>query len=297
MSTSVRPDPRPLRARQPEVWAPSETAQVRPHVELEVVVPALNEELRLPMTLQRTVDYLARQDYSAAVVVVDNGSVDGTADLVRRTAARSAVPVHLIGCAAPGKGAAVRRGFATGRARYVGFMDADLATPVETLDRVVPLLRAGATAVIASRNAMGAERVVQQGPVRRVGGGAFRAASRTVLPGVSDSQCGFKFFSGSVVRTVLRDCRIDGFSFDVELLGRLQRAGQGIVEVPVRWTDVSGSSFSPVRHGLRSFADTLRVHRLLLEAGVALPPVTLDLDAARGLGGQRPGDHDLALVG
>ncbi len=257
------------------------TSAVRPHVELEVVIPVLDEEQRLPATLARTVEHLAGQDYTSAVVVVDNGSVDATAEIVRRASRGSAVPLHLIGCATPGKGAAVRRGLTTGRSRYVGFMDADLATPIETLDRVVPLLRAGATAVIGSRHAAGAERVVLQGRVRRAGGEVFRAASRAVLPGVSDTQCGFKFFSGPVVRRVLADCRVDGFSFDVELLGRLQRGGQVIVEVPVLWTDRPGSTFSPLRHGWRSFTDTLRVRRLLAGTSVSLPPVVLDLEAPR----------------
>jgi dolichyl-phosphate beta-glucosyltransferase len=254
--------------------------RVRPHVELEVVIPALNEEARLPQTLARTVDYLAQQHYSSAIVVVDNGSVDDTADVVRRAARSSAVPVHLVGCATPGKGSAVRRGFTTGLAEYVGFMDADLATPIETLDCVLPLLRNGVTAVIGSRNAHAAVRAVPQGALRSAGGEAFRAATRTVLPGIADSQCGFKFFSGPAVRRVLGDCRIDGFSFDVELLGRLQRVGHVVVEVPVVWTDVAGSTFSPLRHGVRSFADLVRIHRLLAGAGASLSAV-LDLKQRR----------------
>lgn len=262
---------------------------IRPHVELEVVIPALNEERRLPATLARTAAYLAEQPYSSAIVVVDNGSVDGTADVVRSAAQTSSVPIHLVGCSTPGKGSAVRRGFATSRARFVGFMDADLATPIETLDQVLPLLRSGVAAVIGSRNVRGAVRAVPQGTLRRAGGEAFRAASRTVLPGVTDSQCGFKFFSGPAVRCVLGECRIDGFSFDVELLGRLQRAGHGITEVPVVWTDVAGSTFSPLRHGLRSFSDTVRIHRLL----VAAAPAVIDLDAQR-----RPARRDeLAMAG
>jgi dolichyl-phosphate beta-glucosyltransferase len=253
---------------------------VRPHVELEVVIPAFNEEQRLPRTLASTIAYLAQQDFTSAIVVVDNGSVDGTAEVVRRVARDSAIPVYHVGCATPGKGSAVRRGFATSRARHVGFMDADLATPIETLDRVLPLLRSGVEAVIASRNAEGAVRAVPQGALRTVGGEAFRAASRTVLPGLSDSQCGFKFFSGPAVRRVLADCRIDGFSFDIELLGRLQRAGHQISEVPVVWTDVAGSTFHPIRHGLRSFADTVRIHRLLA-AAVPAAPAVIDVAAQR----------------
>jgi hypothetical protein len=160
-------------------------------------------------------------------------------------------------------------------------MDADLATPIETLDRVMPLLRAGETTVIGSRNVEGAQRAVPQGVVRRVGGEAFRAAYRTLLPGVNDSQCGFKFFAGAVVREAISRCGLDGFSFDVELLGRLQRAGHDIVEVPVLWTDQAGSTFNPVRHGLRSFADTVRVHRMFADERPGEWAVPTDLDAAR----------------
>jgi dolichyl-phosphate beta-glucosyltransferase len=233
-------------------------------VDLEVVVPALNEEARLPRTLARTLEFLEHQPYSAAVVVVDNGSVDATAD-VARSFAGGPVPVHLIGCARRGKGSAVRRGFATGSARWTGFMDADLATPVETLAAVVPLLQSGASAVIGSRYAPMATRSVPQGLVRRLGGSAFRAAARSVLPHVLDSQCGFKFFSGPAVRELLPHCAIDGFSFDLELLACLHREGHTILEVPVTWSDVPGSSFAPLQHGLRSFSDTLRVHRSLTE--------------------------------
>ncbi|NYD23900.1 dolichyl-phosphate beta-glucosyltransferase [Kineococcus aurantiacus] len=235
------------------------SATDRPAVDLEVVIPAYDEEERLPATLAAAVEHLAGLPLTSAVVVVDNGSVDRTSDLA--TAARGEVPVYLLGCRQRGKGSAVRRGFATSCARWVGFMDADLATPMDTLDRVLPLLADGAPVVIASRNAGEADRVVKQSSFRRLGGSVFRLAARSLLPDVADSQCGFKFFDGRAVRAVLDDCTIDGFSFDVELLARMRRAGHPIVEVPVLWTDVPGSTFSPLRDGLRSFSDTVRIHR------------------------------------
>ena len=109
---------------------------------LEVLIPARDEEKRLPRTLAETIRYLESQPYSSSVVVIDNGSLDQTADLVTLTRS-DRVPVRLIGCAEPGKGAAVRRGLLTSRARFVGYMDADLATPIDTLDEVLPLLRDG----------------------------------------------------------------------------------------------------------------------------------------------------------
>ncbi|MGY1914999.1 glycosyltransferase [Blastococcus sp. SYSU DS0973] len=235
---------------------------IRPAVDLEVVIPVLNEEARLPRTLDRTLEYLAAQSYSSAVVVVDNGSVDGTSEVVR-AAMGGSVPVHLIGCQRAGKGSAVRRGFATGRSRYVGFMDADLATPIEALDQVVPLLVSGASAVIASRYHASAYQAVRQPALRRIGSTAFRLAARSVVPGLSDTQCGFKFFSGPVARRVSADCQLSGFSFDVEFLGRVLAAGHKVVEFPVVWTDVEGSTFHPLQHGLASFRDTAQLRRLL----------------------------------
>lgn len=278
------PDPTVRAVRPTPAARPRAAVPARPPVDLEVVIPALDEERRLPATLDRTLEYLTAQPFSSAVVVVDNGSTDATADLVR-AAAGGEVGVHVVGCASPGKGAAVRRGFLSGRSAMVGFMDADLSTPVETLDRVVPLLRAGATSVIASRAVTEASRAVPQGLVRRLGGDVFRAAARTVLPDVADSQCGFKFFDGPTVRAVLADCEVDGFSFDLELLGRLQRDGHEIVELPVVWTDSEGSTFSPIRHGVRSFTDTYRIRRLLGRAGRTTAPRVIDLtDATRDAG-------------
>ena len=129
------------------------TTLLRPPCYLEVLIPARNEARRLSQTLISTVRYLEAQPYSSSVVVIDNGSVDQTSDLVARKWS-DRVPVHLTGCAQPGKGAAVRRGILTSRAQFIGYMDADLATPIETLDIVIPLL-SEFPAVVGSRRARG----------------------------------------------------------------------------------------------------------------------------------------------
>jgi dolichyl-phosphate beta-glucosyltransferase len=233
----------------------------RPAAELEIIIPAYNEAARLPRTLERTVAFLAAQRWDARIVVVDNGSVDDTAGVVREIAERTggAVPIDLIGCSRPGKGAAVRRGVVTSNARYVGFFDADLSTPVETLTAAMFHLRSGAGAVIASRHAPGARFAEPQPLGRRLGGAAFRALSRTVVPGVHDSQCGFKFFERGVALRAISDQRHTGFAFDVELLRRVQQGGDTIVELPVTWTDEAGSTFHPVRDGIPSFVALLQL--------------------------------------
>src|SRR6266567_7572358 len=149
-------------------------ALMRPPCDVEILIPAKNEARRLPHALFRMIRYLEQQRYSSALAVIDNGSVDRTVNLVRRLGS-GRVPIHLVGCAERGKGSAVRRGILTSRARFVGYMDADLATPIETLDLVLPLLESGYQAVVGSRHINGAVLAERQ-PVNRVlGGMVFRA--------------------------------------------------------------------------------------------------------------------------
>ena len=254
------PGARVVRAPLPRA---SVTPTARPAADLEIAIPAYNEAARLPSTLRHTVEYLREQPWRSRVVVVDNGSSDGTAEVVRAHARASddRVPVVLVGCARPGKGAAVRRALLSSRSRFVGFFDADLATPVETLATAMEHLEAGAAAVIGSRHAPGAQFVQAQPAGRRLGGAAFRLMVRSLVRGVHDTQCGFKFFERHAVTQALVTCRTTGFAFDVELLRQLQRAGLDIVEVPVAWSHADESSFSPLRDGLASFGAVLQMQR------------------------------------
>jgi dolichyl-phosphate beta-glucosyltransferase len=224
---------------------------------LEIVIPARDEARRLPDTLMHTIQYLGVQPYSSSIVVIDNGSVDQTSDLVARTSS-DRVPVRLAGCAQPGKGAAVRRGFLTSCARFVGYMDADLATPIETLDIVVPLLEEFQV-VIGSRRISGAVFAKRQPVHRSATSLAFRMLARRVLPGFADTQCGFKFFPGDVARAAARQLRIDGFAFDVELLRVIMDMGVPIKEIPVVWSDREGSTLRSLRDGARAAADVFRL--------------------------------------
>ena len=228
--------------------------RLRTPVDVEVVVPAYNESARLPETVRRSVAYLDDRPWRSRIVVVDNGSVDETAADARAAAVRTErVDVVVIGCSRAGKGAAVRRGLLTSTSPLVGFFDADLATPLDTLVPTVEALEAGADAVIASRHVSGASFVIPQPLRRRAGGTMFRLLTRSLVPGVADTQCGFKFFRREVVQTAIARVRTSGFAFDVELLAQVQRAGGTIVELPVAWTDAAGSTFHPVRDGLASF--------------------------------------------
>jgi hypothetical protein len=150
------------------------------------------------------------------------------------------------------------------RSRYVGFFDADLATPVETLVAAMDRLQSGAAAVIGSRHCAGAEFAQVQPTGRRLGGAAFRLLTRNLVTGVHDTQCGFKFFEREAVMRALVACRSTGFAFDVELLRQLQRDGEEIVELPVCWSHADESSFRPWRDGVASFRAVLQMRSPLV---------------------------------
>ncbi|MEV4011442.1 glycosyltransferase [Nonomuraea angiospora] len=237
---------------------------------LEIIVPAYNEERRLPGGLLQLCAKLARLPFPTAVIVVDNASTDRTAEIVR-TWPQEPVPVHLAQCPTPGKGAAVRAGLLETTAPFVGFCDADMATDLRAVERAFGLLLSGERIVIGSRAHPLAEVEHRHSPVRELGAFGFRALARVLVPGVSDTQCGFKFFDGLLAREMAARLRTDGFAFDVELLARCVADGASVLEIPVTWHDMPGSRFSPARHSLGIVLELCRIWaRLRAESRGAL---------------------------
>jgi glycosyltransferase involved in cell wall biosynthesis len=222
--------------------------------DIEIIVPAHNEARRLPAGLRALCAKAATLPMSAAILVVDSASTDSTAEIVRDWPA-GPVPVGLLRCVRPGKGLAVRAGLLATQAPLVGFCDADMATDLSALDATINLLAAGHQVVIGSRGLR--ESVVQSrsSPARRAGAFVFRAVAGSIIPGSTDTQCGFKFFAGPLARMAVVSLRTGGFSFDVELLAACLRLGATVTEIPVRWRDVSGSTFSVSRHSAAVFRD------------------------------------------
>jgi dolichyl-phosphate beta-glucosyltransferase len=251
-------------------------------VVLEVIVPAYNEAARLPGSLWLLSAKLRQLPFPAAIVVVDNGSTDETAAIVRGWP-KGLLPVRLLECAERGKGAAIRAGLLHSSAPVVGFCDADMATDLGGLEDIVTMVRSGCTSVIGSRSHRGSVVEARHTAARRLGARAFRLAARQVVAGVGDTQCGFKFFDGPAARTVATQMCSPGFAFDVELLARVQRGGGAVVEVPVRWRDAPGSTFSPIRDGWRSFREVYRIWNLLRAEQAArrdaVTPVTVRVAA------------------
>jgi dolichyl-phosphate beta-glucosyltransferase len=233
---------------------------------MQLIIPAYNEENRLPGTLRALRSYALAPTQMPSppleVIVVDNGSTDGTSR-VARALSTPMMPVRVVQCDARGKGAAVRAGVAATTADVIGFMDADGATGLEAFEDAAISLASGADVVIGSRGVDGSHTEERQNLLRTIGAAAYRRSAALLVPGVLDTQCGFKIIRGDLARDVFASCATDGFSFDVELLARCQELGARIEEIAVDWVDVPGSTFSPLRHGLRSFTELVAIGRRL----------------------------------
>jgi glycosyltransferase involved in cell wall biosynthesis len=221
-------------------------------------VPAYNEAERLPAGLTTLTEKAAALPLRAAILVVDSASTDATGAIVRDWPA-GPVPVNLLRCDRTGKGRAVRAGLLATRAPFVGFCDADMATDLAALDAAIGLLAAGHQVVVGSRALSSSLVEARSRATRRVGAAAFRTLARTVVPGASDTQCGFKFFSGPLARAAALQLRTTGFAFDIELIASCLRLGASLTEIPVCWRDVPGSTFSVRRHSAAAFRDVASI--------------------------------------
>jgi dolichyl-phosphate beta-glucosyltransferase len=243
-------------------------------VSVEIVVPAHDESRRLPQGLAALCQKAATLPLRTAILVVDSASTDGTGKVVQEWPV-GPVPVRLLRCPRPGKGLAVRAGLLATRAPFVGFCDADMATDLSALDVAVSLIAAGTPVVVGSRGLATSVVEGRHSAVRRAGAAVFRAMARRIVPGATDTQCGFKFFSGPLARAAALPLRTAGFAFDIELIARCQQLGAALTEIPVTWRDVSGSTFSVPHHSagvLRDLAAIWLHHR---PARMPVTPVPL----------------------
>ena len=232
---------------------------------LSIVIPAYNEATRLPATLRALAERFAGTH--TEVVVVDDGSADRTAE-VARAASTDDLPITAIRLPENrGKGAAVRAGVAATTGDAVLYMDADLATDLSGLDAFVARL-GDADVVVGSRAVPGA-RVHNTTALRTVMGRTFNGMVRLVARlDVHDSQCGFKAYRGDVARLLFSLSEVDGFAFDPEVLVMARILGYRVVEVPVDWTAVDGSSVRPLRDSLETGMVLVRIVVRRRPAGV-----------------------------
>ncbi len=235
---------------------------------LTVVVPAYNETRRLTDNLLTVLSYLRTYRPDAELIVVDDGSTDGTAEVAEELFSRRPdVNARVLRFAQNrGKGAAVREGLLASRTPIALFTDADLSTPITELPKVVSPLEVDSCDITFGSRALDRRLIGQRQPWRREQGGkVFNALVRlmTGLP-FRDTQCGFKAFRMEVTRPILERAQDDGFGFDVELLFLAQQAGLRMCEVPVRWDHAVGSKVHIVHDSLRMFWDVVHLRRRTL---------------------------------
>lgn len=228
---------------------------------LSIIIPAYNEERRLPGTLELVQRYLSTRDFEfVEVLVVDDGSRDGTAEIVKLAAAADGRVKLVSNPGNRGKGYAVRHGMREARGEWVLFTDADLSAPIEEFAKLEAAVeRDGAEGAIGSR-ALDRKLVGKhQSAFRELSGRIFNLVMRMVtgLP-YKDTQCGFKLFRRDLTELVSARQQSDGFGFDVEILYIAKKHGRRVVEVPVRWFNVEGTKVS-LLNGVSAFADPLRV--------------------------------------
>jgi dolichyl-phosphate beta-glucosyltransferase len=226
------------------------------------VIPAFREEGRVGSTVRAVQRFLDGRRYAGEIIVVDDGSPDGTLREARALAPACPDLRVLTFRDNHGKGFAVRQGMLAATQEAVLFTDADLSTPIEDVDRLWPSLDAGCPVVFASRHLPGSRGLVRQSWKRRTMGRVFNAIlSLLGVRGIRDTQCGFKLFRRETAWRLFEPMRTLGFAFDVEILLRAQRLGIRIGEVPVRWTEGVRSHVRPVRDAARMVRDILRMRR------------------------------------
>jgi len=226
--------------------------------ELSVVVPGYNEAERLPRSLGHVLPWLEGSRRRFELILVDDGSRDDTLDVMRDWEAKH--PKVRVASQRPnrGKGRALAVGVGVSRGALVLVSDADFSTPIEELPKLEAALAVGTDVAIGSRARPGSQIEVPQPFYRVVGGRVLNVAIQVLaLPGLWDTQCGFKLFRGDLARRVFVELKTDGFAYDVEVLWRARKAGSRVAEVPVVWRHMEDSRVSPFRHSFQILRDVV----------------------------------------
>jgi dolichyl-phosphate beta-glucosyltransferase len=233
---------------------------------LTIVIPAYNEELRLPDSLLKIANFLRQQTYRSEVLVVENGSTDRTAWMVEEFQANHVKPddpfeIRLLH-SAKGKGAAVKMGMLTGCGQYFFLCDADLSMPIEEIEQfLLPQLLKSYDVIIGSREASGARRYNEPFHRHLLGRVFNLLVHALIIPNIKDTQCGFKCFTHRAVHSIFPCITIDGWGFDIEVLYIAHQRGFRVIEIPIQWYYMENSRLSPLQDSLRMFRELLQVHK------------------------------------
>ncbi len=235
-------------------------------LDLSIVIPAFNEERRLPKTLDSVVAFLQSRPLRAEIIVVDDGSTDATSQLVASYQSKYAGLRLVSNGRNRGKGFSVRHGMLEARGEYALFTDADLSTPIEEADKLLAALKEqGYDAAIGSRAVDRSLIQIHQSAVRERAGILFNYMVRWIM-GIefSDTQCGFKAFRMDRARIIFEQQRIERFGFDPEILFLAKRHGLRVAEVPVRWSHDAATKVNVAADGMRMLLDLLVIREYAL---------------------------------
>jgi glycosyltransferase involved in cell wall biosynthesis len=227
---------------------------------LSLIIPAYNEERRLPESLDKVIRFLEDQPFDSRVWVVDNASTDATPKIIAEYADRSPL-IRKIYEPQPGKGAAVRRGMLASRGQFRFMADADLSMPIQEITRFLPPQLEHIDIAIASREAEGAVRYGEPA-YRHWGGRLMNLFIRALaLPGLHDTQCGFKCFTAQAAEDLFRCQTLDGWSFDIEILSIARLRGYRIEEIPIPWYFNAETKVNAVHDALKMLRDIASIRR------------------------------------
>lgn len=225
-----------------------------------IIIPAYNEGARLGRTLDRVLAYVSDQRWDSEVIVVNDGSRDRTAELVREYAQRNPRLRLLENPGNHGKGYSVRNGMLNANGEILLFSDADLSSPIEEAPKLLAALQAGADVAIGSRWLRPELQTQRQSLLRQFYGRLFNLVLRILLGlNFKDTQCGFKAFTRRAAQNIFSRQRIERWGFDPELLYLSRKSGFKVVEVPVAWAHAEGTRISPLRDGMKMIGEILRV--------------------------------------
>lgn len=241
-------------------------------VTYSIILPAYNESARIAGTLDRILAHAMQCSWNVEVIVVNDGSSDDTAEIVRRCAGEHPSVRLLENPGNRGKGYSVRNGMLCARGDILLFSDADLSSPIEEADKLFRTIRSGADIAIGSRWVDPRLQIRRQPLYRRVFGRIFNLALRAILGlQFKDTQCGFKAFTRRSAREIFPLQKIERWGFDPELLYLAKRFGFVVREIPVAWSHREGTRIHPVRDGIRMFGELLRVRWYAMKGNYAAP--------------------------
>ncbi|HMO01529.1 MAG TPA: glycosyltransferase family 2 protein [Oligoflexia bacterium] len=229
-------------------------------IEISVIVPAYNEETRLKPTILEIDQYLSSKQVNYEIIIVDDGSTDGTAVLIKELAKNNPNIKPISSQKNYGKGHAVRSGMLAAAGEYVIFADADGATPFAEIERLLAAMRRGVALAIGSRALPSRETKVKTYFYRKLMGRVFNAVANLILiPGIADTQCGFKMFTRNAAQEIFSRATINRYAFDLEILFLARKLNFPIAEVPINWINKPGSKINLLTDSAKMLFELIKI--------------------------------------